>query len=301
MLTLEAGNAVSAAAVIVERTPKTLSETARRIYQALCGAALEVSKERGYHPSTTHITLFCPAEAVALAVGIHPATLYRMLPQLTAEGLIAVRGHYCTHKGKTRSDGSLWAIRLTPNHGSKARIGYDYLKKSYRCLGDDISSNRTAWNQMRESKSIQREKSIDINQILPWALSTDSKEPVTVDSRIIRRFDLESIFDLPHVRKQDRAESVYNAARGLAVSLGDSHSTLYYARVLWALLKLRDRGEGDFFGQLYDLVARCRADRAEGFARGGNAGALFVSRVRMTSWWSEIWHAPPVRVSLRPT
>lgn len=293
MAMLQINNAVSAAAVIAERTPTNLSETAKRIYQALCGAALEVGKERRYHPSTTHITFFAPAEAVAIAVGIHPATLYRVLPQLTAEGLIAVRGHYCTHNGKTRADGSLWAVRLTPTYGSKARVGYDYMKKSFRCLSHDISTNRTAWKQVRESKAHPREKSIDINQILVWALSTDSKEPVTVDSRMTKRFDLESIFDLPHTRKQDRAESVYNAAVGLAASLGDSHSTLYYARVLWALLKLRDGGEGDFFGQLYDLVARCRADREEGFAKEGNAGALFVSRARMMTWYLAM--SPPTR------
>jgi DNA-binding transcriptional ArsR family regulator len=290
--TFAVNDALGVARELTLRTSESLSKTAQTLYTALCGAALEVSRERHYSPNTTHITYFCPAESVALAVGIHPATLYRKLPELRQAGLVDARGHYCTHNGQTRSDGTLWSVRLTPNYGSAARVGYDYLKKSWRCLGDDIDAGRTAFAQMRESYSTRDKSEIRLDHITRWALSQPSKNPATNDSRKAQRFDLESIFDVPHVPKQDRAESVYNAALALAGSLNDKDSTRFYCAVLWGLLRLRDRGAGDYFGQLYDIAARCRADVQEAFANDGNGGKLFSARIKLTTWYTQAM-APP--------
>ncbi len=295
---MSADNAVSAAAIIAGRLPETLSGTAKKLYTALCGAAVEVMKERGYKDSVTEITYFCPAEAVALSIGVHPCTIYRKLPELRAAGLVDCRGHYCTHNGKTRSDGSVWTVRLTPTWGSAARVPFDYLKRSYRCLGSDIESGRTAYQQMRESYPTRDKSVINLNHILRFALSPTDKKPVISDSRKVQRFDLESIFDVPAVRKQDRAEMVYNAAKALSVALRDDDSTRFYCGLLWGLLKLRDRGAGDYFESLYLMAQRAKTDSLEGFAR--KPGALFCSRLKQADFYDWIMNSPPTRVGTKP-
>ncbi len=279
-------DALSAAGVLSQRLPPTLTDTAKRIHTALMATALEVMRERGYSPSTTEVVFFAPAESVCLSVGIHPSTLYRHLPALRAHGLVHCRGHYCTLNGRTRSDGSLWAVRLTPSWGSAARVGLDYLKGHYRVLGDDIDAGNTAFSQMRESYPTRTKAQINISHILRWALSEPHKKPVINDSRTTRRADLERIFDVPQVRRQERPDAIYQAAVAISQALGDHDSARFYMAVLWGLLRIRDRGAGDYFGQLHIMVARVRADREEQFAR--KAGALLVSRLRAAPFWEAL-------------
>lgn len=289
---LEVSTGLGVAQELTNNTPDSLSETAKTIYKALVWASVVVAKERGYSPNVTEVSWFCPAEAVALAVGIHPATLYRRLPELTALGLVAVRGHYATLNGCTRSDGSVWTVRLTPRSGSAARVGYDYLKRSYRCLGADIESNKTAWQQVRESKQQERQEGINIGQVLRWTLPPTERTPVTVDCR---KVDLETIFDVPHAPKEDRAAMVFQAAVAMSMVLNDSGSERFYCALLWGLLRVRDRGAGNFFESLYLMVRRAQTDSIEGFARC--EAALFVSRVKAAPWYEEVMRGPPTRVT----
>ncbi len=175
---------------------------------------------------------------------------------------------------------------------------FDYLKRSYRCLGDDIEASRTAFLQMRESYLPRDKSGINLSHILRWALPPTNKTPVISDSRKKQRFDLESIFDVPAVRKQDRAEMVYNAAKALTVALRDDDSTRFYCGLLWGLLKLKDRGAGDYFESLYLMATRARTDSLEGFAR--KPGALFTSRVKQAPWFDEVMRQPNVRVGTLP-
>lgn len=282
------GNAVEVAEQIALRLPQVLPDTAKMIYTALTATALEAMRERGYSPNTTEVVIFAPAESVALAVGIHPSTLYRHLPALHEHGLVHCRGHFCTLNGRTRSDGSLWAVRLTPTWGSAARVGLDYLKKSYRVLGADIDAGNTAFSQMRESYPTRTKSQINLGHILRWALSGPRKNPVTYDSRTTRRADLTTIFDVPAARRQERPDAVYEAALAVSQALGDAGSSRFYMAVLWGLLRLRDRGGGDYFGTLHTMVCRARADVAEGFARNHNGGALLVSRLRAAPFWDAL-------------
>ncbi len=293
LLTLSASNALEVAREVSQRVPETLSPAAKIIYTALVATSVEVMKERGYSPNVTEVVFFAPAESVCLSVGIHPATLYRKLPELKAHGLVECTGHFCTHNGKTRMDGSLWSVRLTPTWGSAARVGYDYLKKSYRCLGDDIEAGNTAYNQMRESYPTRNKNQVNISHILRWALSRPNKNPVTIDPRISRRADLERLFDVPQVNRQERPNVVYEAAVAVSQALGDSDSQRFYMAVLWSLLKLRDRGAGDYFGQLHMMICRARADHEERFAK--RAGALLVSRLKKAPWWDEVMNGPPLK------
>jgi DNA-binding transcriptional ArsR family regulator len=281
MVLLEtADNALQVAHEIALRTAETLSDTARKIYTALVATGLEVALEREYSPKVTQVVFFACAESVALAVGVHPSTVYRKLPELRQAGLVHAVGHFCTHNGRTRLDGSLWAVRLTPTWGSAARVPFDFLKKQYRCLGDDIEAGRTAFAQMRESYPTRDKSAIKLDQILRWALSTPDKNPVTVDSRTMKRVDLTSIFDVPTVPKQSRAETIFEAAKAISNALNDSRSTRFYMAVLWGLTKLRDRGAGDYFGTLHTMISRCAADVLDGFAHDGNGGPLLVSRLK---------------------
>ncbi len=278
-------NSLSAAEILADRTSKTLSGTAKRLYTVLVGAALEVMQDRNYSAKTTEVTFFAPAESVALACGVHPSTLYRKLPELQEAGLVACRGHYCTHNGQTRLDGTVWAVRLSPGRGRKVKIGFDWLKRSYRCLGADIEAGRTAWAQMRESKSTRDKSAINLSAVRLWTLSRPSKTPVTVDSRTI---DLASILDVPAVPKQSRAEKIFEAAKAMSAVLNDNGSHRFYMAVLWGLTKLRDRGGGDYFGTLHLMISRCSVDVFEGFARDGNGGKLLVSRLKQAGLYDEI-------------
>jgi hypothetical protein len=283
LTTFAISDAVTTAAVIADRTP--LSDTAKRLYTALVATALEVMQDRNYSAKTTEVTFFAPAESVALACNVHPSTLYRKLPELQQAGLVASAGHYCTYNAQTRLDGTVWAVRVTPGRGSKVRIGFDWLKRSYRCLGADIEAGRTAWAQMRESIPTRDKSVINLSAVRLWTLSRPSKNPVKVDSRTI---DLASILDVPAVPKQSRAEKIFEAAKAISTVLNDNSSHRFYMAVLWGLTKLRDRGGGDYFGTLHLMISRCSADVLEGFAHDGNGGALLVSRLKQHHLWNEI-------------
>jgi DNA-binding transcriptional ArsR family regulator len=285
MVLVGTDNALQVAHAIALRTSETLSDTARKIYTALVATGLEVALERKYSPKVSQVVFFACAESVALACGVHPSTLYRKLPELQQAGLVASAGHYCTYNAQTRLDGTVWAVRLSPGRGSKVRIGFDWLKRSYRCLGADIEAGRTAWAQMRESKSTRDKSAINLSAVRLWALSRPSKTPVTVDSRTI---DLASILDVPAVPKQSRAEKIFEAAKAMSAVLNDNGSHRFYMAVLWGLTKLRDRGGGDYFGTLHLMISRCSVDVFEGFARDGNGGRLFVSRLRQSKLYDEI-------------
>jgi DNA-binding transcriptional ArsR family regulator len=282
-------SAASVAALLADNVTEALTDTERLIYEVLCSVGLEVMRARGYSERVTEIHFFCPAEIVAMSVGIHPATLYRRLPALREAGLVECRGHYCTHNGVTRSDGSVWAVRLSPNRGCKAKVPFDYLKKQYRCLGQDIESGKTAWKLVRESKPREKQSGINLDLILRFALS-DSPNSRSLDSRAGQRFDLETVLDLASAPKPEHADMLLKASKSVCVALQDSHSERFWYGVLKTLLRLRDSGKGDWFQTLYLLVARCRADVQEGMALKG--GALAVSRLKRIQIWDEIARSP---------
>jgi hypothetical protein len=283
-------SAASVAAVIADNVTEALTDTEKLIYEVLCSVGLEVMKARGYSERVTEIHFFAPAELVAMTCGIHPSTLYRRLPALREAGLADCRGHYTTHNGVTRSDGSVWAVRVSPNKGCKAKVPFDYLKKQYRSLGQDIESGRTAWQLVRESKPKEKQSRFDLSHILRFALPDTPSNSVDNDSRAGQRFDLETVLDLASAPKLDCAEMLLKASKSVCVALQDNHSQRFWYGVLKGLLRLRDSGKGDYFQSIYLLVARCRADVNEGMAVSG--GALAVSRLKRTQIWDEIARSP---------
>jgi hypothetical protein len=298
---LTTASAADVAFTLTKNLPFSLSGSALKLYRVLVEAAVTVSEARGYSPATTEVVLFAPAEAVALDAGIHPATLYRALPELRAAGVVDARGHYTTHRGQTKQDGTLFAVRITPRRGPRARVGYSDLKGRYRDLGGDIQRGRTAWALLRESKDTARAEAPSARRTLSWALPRTDPNPVTSDSRMGARRDLERVLDVRFAPKGDRAEVVDGAARAISAALRDSGGTNFFRLILWNALRIHDRGPGgadSILYWIYEQVGRAQTDAAEGFAR--SPGALFTSRLVSAPWYDGLRHAPPVRVGPPP-
>jgi DNA-binding transcriptional ArsR family regulator len=263
-----------------------LSDAALMLFRALHTSAIEVSAARDYHPNVSQVSFFCPVEAVALALGVHRCTVYRALPKLQALGLVDVRAHYTTHQGRTVADGSVWAVRLRPVGGCKARVQYGDLKRSYRDLGGDVEAGRTVWAAMRQSKEKPPE-AVGIQEILRWALPPQNSEtPVTFDCRTASRLDLEAVLDVRYAPREARGAAVDLAAQALATALSDRKSANFFRRLLWQLLRRSDAGGGDHFYTVYLVAQRASVDAQEGFAR--RPGALFTSRLKGATWFEEV-------------
>ncbi len=298
---LPAASAADVALTLTENLSFSLSRSGIRLYRTLLETVLTVMEARGYSPATTEAVIFSPAEVVALDAGISPATLYRVLPELRAAGLVDARGHYTTHRGRTKQDGTLWAVRITPRRGCSARVGYADLKGTYRDLGADIASGKTAYALVRESKEAPRRDAASARRTLRWALPKPTQTPLRSDSLISGGRDLERVLDVRYAPKEARAEAVDGAARAMAAALRDSGGLNYFRLVLWNALRLTDRGDGgadSIWFWLFEQVGRAQADAAEGFAR--SPGALFTSRLVSAPWYERLRHAPPVRVGSPP-
>jgi DNA-binding transcriptional ArsR family regulator len=284
---------------IITKNLDFLSSTALLIFRALHEIAVEACEARGYSPGVSEVALFCPVEAVALALGMHRSTVYRALPELRAAGLLDVRGHYCTHRGRTRADGAVWSVRLRPVGGRAARVGYSDLKRQYRDLGGDIAAGRTVWAEMRQSKDNPL-REINLDLVRRWALPPSStKSPLPVDCRMASRRSLEAVLDAPHVERGDRARVVDLGAQALATALRDRGGTGFYRKLLWQLLRRFDATGEDHSYSVYLAAQRARTDAQEGFAR--RPGALFVSRLKAAPWWDAVMHQPQSRVAAAPS
>ncbi len=286
--------------LVTQNLEGSLSPTALTLFRALHTVAVEALELRGYSPGTSEVSLFCPVEAVALALGCHRSTVYRAASELVAAGLVAHRAHYCTHRGRTRADGSVWAVRLRPVGGCKARVGYSDLKRSYRNLSGDVETGRTVWAAMEQSKE-SPSREVDLSFIRRWALSPLPSEPPIasgLDCSTAPRRSLESLLDVPHVEMPDRSAAVSLAAEALAAALRDRGGVNFYRRLCWQLLRRSQAGRGDHWHAVYLVAVRAAVDSSEGFAR--RPGALFVSRLKAAPWWSEVMNGPPTRVGTLP-
>jgi hypothetical protein len=299
LTTLSVGSAVEAAHVLTAQLPKTLSETAQKLCCALVAAAIETAKGRGYSPNTTHITMHVPLEIVAKACGVSRVTAWRHLPQLRDLGLIDYRTHKGTCRGETRNTGTLWQIRLTPTHGSKAHLSYADLKHRWRDLDRDVRAGRTSYTALKHTQTLEVDL-VDIKSILAWTLPPKTHQsPVAHVCFSNRRVELESVLDVRHAPREERGPMIELAAQALTEALGDRAGENFYRRLLWQLLRRFDATGEDHSYSVYLVAQRARTDAQEGFAR--RPGALFVSRLKAAPWWSEVMRAPPRRVGVRPT
>lgn len=280
--------------------------TAAVLYRALQATARRAGAARGYVESTTHVTLHCPLEVVALSLGKHRVTVWRAARRLEALGLVEARPHKTTAlNGRTVNDGTLWAVRLNPDEGSPARLTYEEMTHAWRDLDRDRRRGRTAFRLVQERRAERMQQSdkpptgeVDLELLAAWAMPPQHTEtPLLNDCCTSERRDLETVLDVQHVDKEDRAAMVDAGARALSGTLGDRGGLMFYRWLLWQLLRLQDRTGAAPWHAVYEGARRARADATEGFAR--RPGALFVSRLKAGPWWDELRRAHG-RVGSRP-
>ncbi|MCA9840282.1 MAG: winged helix-turn-helix domain-containing protein [Trueperaceae bacterium] len=271
-----------------------LSEQNIDIYQNLLEVAYHVGDRRGYKAIPNQVTFFCPTEIVASALGMHRSTLYRKLPELREAGLIDQRGHKTSLHGQTRSDGSLWAVNLKPETGYKAKLHIEDFKHDYRDLEADIESGNTAYNYLRQSKETTKDlKSVEL--ILDWIPLPPlrDKSPLSMTVAEGQVADIEAFLDLPDVHHSDRGGAVAYSAMQLALFLGDVESIAFYRWLLWQALRLSWQDKS-CFGALHTLLLSVRHDKdLESFRK---PGAVFVKRLKDSSWWEQLKQVPLTRV-----
>lgn len=268
---------------------ENLTSRALLLYTSLRTVADKVSGARGYCRAVSQVHFFCPGEIVADTLGMARSTMYRKIAELKALDLIDARAHYVTHRGRTRADGMVWCVKMHPERQGPVKVPCDALKKSYRCLSADIQDGRTAWKLTKSDSHKTPSNEVDIEKILAWAVPPPTTK--NLDMSLTVRPDLESVLDLPYVDKLDRREAVNAAAGALAAGLRDWGGLMFYRLLLWNLCRLHDRTGAAPFHQVHEQARRTRADVTEGFARGGNGGALFTARLKRAPFWDELARA----------
>ncbi len=291
--TFQVENAVDVATVLASRTPETLPAQAKRVYQALLIPALENARERSYvNPS--RVTFHCPAEIISLALGISRMTLWRAVQVLKDAGMIDNRPVKGNCRGRVRNTGSVWQIRLTPNHGKKCKLSYEELKHSWRPnFNDEIRQGRSSYRAVKAARvqhvTYKRTSNeLDIDLLRKW--SVDSfKHSNPVDTLVCNKPKnavLEVLLDVSSARPgRDTVARVDLAAQALATALADQRSVNFYRLIVWNALKASQRGL-DLFPMIYQVAIRARVDVQENWSRKG--GAVFTSRLKQADYWDEL-------------
>ncbi len=295
--TFAASSGLDVAREIARKAPETLPDSALTLYSALVAAAVETARRRGYSPRTTHVTLHCPLEQVALAVGLSRQTVWRHLPSLKALGVLDFQTHKGSLFGETRNTGTLWQVRLNPVRGSRAKLTRDDLRHKWRDLEADYRRYRMSSLTLKRHAVTYTKASPNIDLILAWSAPLPSytqKAPVKVLSNRV----LESVLDVTTAPRDNRNRMVELAAQALAQALADHHSVSWYQRLLWQLLRRFDTTGEDYSYQVYMMAQRAATDSREGFAR--RAGALFQARLKQADWFGEMMGAPNTRVGTKP-
>jgi hypothetical protein len=214
----------------------------------------------------------------------------------------------------TAVDGTLYAVRLAPGH--TARLRYRDYKRQYRDLDADKAAGRTAFNaianadrRFEEAKNLecvqddqffiegspdpvnQRQAEL-LEQLRRWAVipgNIDLQNPLKHDPAINDAAEAERllngvqdvVFLLPtllEAHKSKRAALVGMMGAALARDLKDTHSRLYYCKVIWQAWQAEIEGR-DGLQALAVELQRLEVDRREwkGLRR---PAALLAARLR---------------------
>jgi hypothetical protein len=294
--TFAVSDATTTAAVIADRTPRTLTGTAQRVYRALLIPAIENARERGYvNPS--RVTFHCPAEIISMALGISRMSLWRAVQVLRDAGLVDARpqkARLSCRGNRVRNSGSVWLVRLTPNHGSRCKLSYEELKHVWRPnFNDEVRQGRGSHAAVKAARGRRvtyksKLQEIDLDLLLKHAVDSRKNSP-SVDNSVCNKPKnavLEVLLDVSSGRRgQDTVQKVDLAAQALSEALADSRSVNFYRRLLWGCLRASQRGL-DVFPMVYQMAVRARVDVQENFSRKG--GAVLVSRLKQAGLYDEI-------------
>ena len=214
-----------------------LSPTARRAYRLLLAAGLELLTRRlGDRPlpkNLSQVTAFGVNRALALALGVSEATLYRALVELKERGLVARRAWMTPAVVNGRpgiyTAGAVYAVRL-PHRSGRPRLEREDFAHPWRDLEGDIARGRTAWKAVRECKeNPPKEGSGAVEFLLGFALPPQGQEVALAIHSLTAR--------LRQARGQEKRLLVAQIALGLAREFKDPGSVKFYAWLLWGALR----------------------------------------------------------------
>ncbi len=218
------------------RTLPELSPKERRVYRTLLALGLEVLARRlgpgrPLPRNLSQATLFAVNDALAVALGLPPASLYRALASLEAKGLIRRRAWRtpATLRGRTGvyAAGTLYAVRM-PHRERRPRLDLEDLRHPWRDLEGDARRGRTAWSLRESYTSPPKEDSAVLELLLGFSLSPgEAESPLALDS----------LTALLRARPAERRVLVEALALSLAREFRDPGSLRFYAWVLWNALR----------------------------------------------------------------
>ncbi len=263
------------------------TKRSKAIYTTLVEVANEIASRRKYKANPHQIAFFCPAEIVALALNISRRTLYRHIDHLTKAGLIDQRGHMTTHNGKTKSDGSLWAINMKPGTAFKAKLSFQDLNGQYRDLTADIDDGKTAWAFLQEMAQSLTPREQDINILIDHlGLPNDNLLlgcSVTVPPQ--DQAALDSIQEIPEAADNRKKAAINKAAVHCATALNDLNNLRFYQWLFWQALKL-ERLEKSCYRAIFSCIRRAMIANRAGESK--KAGANLVGFLKESAIWLDL-------------
>lgn len=216
---------------------ESLSPTARRAYRLLLALGLELTaRQLGDRPlpkNLSQVVAFTVNRALAAALGVSEATLYRALGELEEAGLVrrrAWRTPSVVHgRAGLHAAGAVYAVRL-PHRSRRPRLEREDFAHPWRDLEGDIARGRTAWKAVRECKeNPPKEGSGAVEFLLGFALPPQGQEVALAIHSLTAR--------LRQARGQEKRLLVAQIALGLAREFKDPGSVKFYAWLLWGALR----------------------------------------------------------------
>ncbi len=277
-----------------------LSERERRVYRTLLALGLEVLARRlgpgrPLPRNLSQVSFFAVNDALAVALGIPPASLYRVLASLEAKGLIRRSAWRtpATLRGRTGvyAGGTLYAVRL-PHREARPRLDPEDFRHPWRDLEGDARQGRTAWSLRESYTSPPKEDSGVLQLLLRFSLSPGEAEtPLALDS----------LTALLRARPAERRALVEALALSLAREFRDPGSVRFYAWILWNALRAELYGlmEGALevlawaIGRVREAVATTEFSRRKVL----RPGALLASLLKREGLLDQIRQAPQWRVA----
>jgi len=285
-----------------------LSPTAFRAYRLLLAAGLELLTRRlGDRPipkNLSQVTAFGVNRALALALGVSEATLYRALVELKERGLVVRRGWMtpATVKGRPGiyTAGAVYAVRL-PHRSGRPRLEREDFTHPWRDLEGDIKEGKTAW---RAAKLALRECNIRspkedheaLEFLLGFALSPGERSETALDLHSLR-------VSLRAAKGKEKRLLVAKIALGLAHEFKDPGSVRFYAWVIWGALRAELYGmrEGalDLVAWALERVREAVLTALWGSRKGGirRPGALLAHLLKEQGLLPLLQQAPQWRVA----
>ncbi|GAA6732800.1 hypothetical protein YIM73518_25640 [Thermus brockianus] len=216
---------------------ESLSPPARRAYRLLLALGLEVLThtlgDRPLPKNLSQVVAFSVNRALALALGVSEATLYRALAELEGADLIrrrAWRTPSVVHgRAGLHAAGVVYAVRL-PHRSRRPRLEREDFAHPWRDLEGDIARGRTAWRAVRECKENPLKGDCEVLEfLLGFALSPEGQENASTLHSLTAR--------LRQAKGQERRLLVAEIALGLAREFRDPGSVKFYAWLLWGALR----------------------------------------------------------------